>query len=81
MSIMWLSSSNILPVDELASHSHPFILDSPKTGTAGGGTWYVDAGTVGDKNGKTRETESTGNDQPHNNMQPYKVVYIFMRSA
>lgn len=69
-----------LTVDELASHSHPFIPDSTKTGTGGGTLWYVDAGTVG-TNGKTRETESTGNDQPHNNMEPYKVVYIFRRNA
>ena len=24
---------------------------------------------------------NTGDNQPHNNMEPYKVVYIFMRSA
>lgn len=71
-----------LTVDELASHTHPFTLDSPRKGSGGGSDWYVDSGTIGDQNGgATRETESTGNDQPHNNMPPYKVVYIFRRNA
>lgn len=26
-------------------------------------------------------TDKTGGDLPHNNMQPYKAVYIFMRFA
>ena len=70
-----------LTVDELAKHSHLFIPDSTKNGSIGGSYWFVDAGTLGTKGGKARETESTGNDQPHNNMPPYKVVYIFRRNA
>ena len=81
--LVWLGYLNVLfPVDELASHTHPFTLDSPRKGRDGGSAWYVDSGTIGDKNeGATRETESTGNAQPHNNMEPYKVVYIFKRTA
>lgn len=26
-------------------------------------------------------TQPAGGDYPHNNMEPYKVVYVFMRSA
>ena len=26
-------------------------------------------------------TSKTGGDKPHNNMEPYKVIYVFMRSA
>lgn len=33
---------------------------------------------MGDPSGTTG---GTGNNKPHNNMEPYKVVYIFMRSA
>lgn len=66
-----------LTVDELASHSHIVYagygsqegteIDQPITNR--NSTW------------NNRKTSSVGGDQPHNNMEPYKVVYIFMRSA
>lgn len=66
-----------LSVEELASHSHIVYagygsqagdeLDQPLTNR--NSVW------------NNRTTSSVGGDQPHNNMEPYKVVYIFMRSA
>ena len=66
-----------LSVEELASHSHIVYagygsqagdeLDQPLTNR--NSVW------------SNRTTSSVGGDQPHNNMEPYKVVYIFMRSA
>ena len=66
-----------LSVEELASHSHIVYggygsqdgdeIDQPLTNR--NSVW------------SNRTTSSVGGDQPHNNMEPYKVVYIFMRSA
>lgn len=66
-----------MTVEELASHSHTIYagygsqegteIDYPLTNR--NSTW------------SNRETTSVGGNMPHNNMEPYKVVYIFMRSA
>lgn len=68
---------------EMKSHGHPFVLDSPKTGTASSstGAWYVDAGSKGKDDTKyvVRATQNVGGDQPHNTIQPVYGVYRYER--
>lgn len=65
-----------LTVEELASHSHTLNRNS----ASGTGSWCLidHEGVIKWQDG---DVGSAGGDQPHNNMEPYKVVYIFMRSA
>lgn len=93
---MWLSSSNILPVDELPPVSGSV---SGRNGTNGGlfegpatGVFSYFNGQKGKSYASQGDGTSSyvtycsaklsfGGGQSHNNMEPYKVVYIFMRSA
>lgn len=70
-----------ITVGESASHSHLFIVDTPKTGSAGGESWFLDAGTVGTKCGTARKTESTGDNLYHNNLSPCLAAYMWERKA
>lgn len=72
---------NCLAVGESASHSHLFIVDTPKTGSADGRAWFLDAGTVGTKCGTARKTESTGDNLYHNNLSPCLAAYMWGRKA
>ena len=66
--------THTLTVDEMPAHTHSYTtkLDESSTGylTEGG----VDAGSV-------RESSSTGGGDPHNNLQPYIVKYVWQRTA
>lgn len=65
-----------LTIPELASHTHPF---TDNTILAGSG---VDGGANFSPNvGVADVTGSTGNDQPHNNVQPYLAVHFWQRTA
>lgn len=70
---------------ELASHGHPFTLDSPKNGTMASSesAWYVDAGTKGVDSSDyvVRTTRNVGGNQPHNTIQPIYGVYRFRRTS
>lgn len=70
-----------MTVGESASHSHLFISDSPKNGSSSGSDWFLDVGTIGEKCGKVRETESTGGNQYHNNLSPCLAAYMWQRKA
>lgn len=65
-----------LTVEEMPKHSHNLNRNS----ASGTDDW-----TLLDHESLTKwqsgDVGSAGGDQPHNNMEPYKVVYIFMRSA
>ena len=63
---------HVTTVPEMPSHTHP--LDESRDG---GGTDFGTE-TLLDPSGD-RETESTGGDQPHNNMQPYLAGYMWER--
>ena len=64
----------------IPAHSHDFYLDTNKNGSStSNGSWFVDAGTIGTKDGKGRTTEPTGGNEPHNNMPPYFVLAFIMK--
>jgi hypothetical protein len=62
-----------LSINELPSHSHAGNLNS---GSSSSFSWSSVAG-----NSALTSTGATGNDQPHNNLQPYIVTYFFKRTA
>lgn len=73
-----------LTTEEMASHSHVYYLDTTKKGAQkdGTGSWYVDAGTLGDKaTNISRTTEAVGGNQPHENIPPCISAYGWRRTA
>lgn len=63
-----------LTVAEMPSHSHEVLTFRFNTASAGaGGTTLFQT--------QSRETTSAGGDQPHNNVQPFVVVYMWERTA
>ena len=63
-----------LSVNELPSHTHMLHLVSNQLGN-GGVRW----GTTYSQYDGNVDTYSTGNSQPHNNMQPYETLYMWKR--
>lgn len=66
-----------LTVNELASHSHygkPKFIQHTQTPGAGAAYGYISDGSY-------ENVASSGGDQPHNNMQPYITVYMWVRTA
>lgn len=74
-------ASVTLKTEHIPAHSHNFYLDTTKKGVAtDSGTWFVDAGTMGEKiTGIPRTTEPTGGNQAHNNMPPYYTLAFIMK--
>lgn len=72
-----------LTTDELASHSHTYLLDTTKKGTAQDkGSWFVDAGTIGEQSPvKGRSTDAAGKSVPHNTLPPSIASYGWRRTA
>lgn len=71
-------SSHTLIVDEMPSHSHPFISTNEYSSTSGG--WNAPAWGPGSKN-TAAITGFTGGGAAHNNMPPYIQVSIWRRIA
>ena len=64
-----------LTIDEMPSHNHPGTYWAQKQGYG-----YVNAGSAGGANmANISGIESVGGNQPHNNMPPYIVVYVWKR--
>lgn len=71
-------SSHTLTVNEMPSHSHPFIETNEYSSTSGG--WNAPAWGPGSKN-TAAITGFTGGGAAHNNMPPYIQVSIWRRIA
>ena len=80
-----------MTVEELASHTHPFYVGGYSgwaAGTSSLQTYVFDFNHALNSNGKTYtgpimkdSINPTGGNVPHNNMEPYRVVYIFKRTV
>lgn len=68
-----------LTEDELASHTHNLKEGNFNT-LQGDSTTHIDSTTGIDQNSDVI-TQSAGDDQPHNNIQPYLTVYMWKRTA
>lgn len=80
------------PVDELAEHSHiteamvwsdiSNVADGYRLrGDLGADDTLTDGWILNSHLKNPSKSTSTGNNASHNNMEPYKVVYIFKRTA
>lgn len=72
-----------LTTDELASHSHTYLLDTTKNGMSQDkGKGFVDAGTIGEQSPvKGRSTDAAGKSVPHNTLPPSITSYGWRRTA
>ena len=72
------SKTHKLTINELPKHTVPLGLNrGPNPSVSGSGTsGYLWGEVSGGKN-----SGSVGDDQPHNNMQPYITVYMWVRTA
>ena len=71
--------THTLTVQELASHKHTIYVNIPGSGAYDGD--YFGSTLYGKyiKYEWFAESSNTGGDQPHNNLQPYVVVYMYRR--
>lgn len=66
-------NTHILTEDEMPSHAHKMTLSLGTDGTG--------ANEQATASSQSASTSSTGGDQPHNNIQPSKVVAQWLRTA
>ena len=73
--------THTLTLDEMPKHSHKFGFMCGSN-SVGNNSPYSSGRQMGYMPSNQYEnTSNTGNDQPHNNMQPYYTCYIFVRTA
>lgn len=68
--------NHVLTVTEIPTHSHVLALMGRGADNASGSGYWHDSGSA-----KTTTTRSAGGNQPHNNMMPYEVGYMWVRTA
>lgn len=69
-------ATHTLTINELPEHNHAVYIDEPGTGGKWGPT-----GNVQQSTSRFTSTGNAGGNQPHNNMPPYLVVYVWKRTA
>lgn len=74
-----------LTIDEMPSHGH-YLMDYNLVTTAYTGTtgWPVTTSATAEVTGGIilpTSTQNAGSSQPHNNMPPYRAVYMYRRTA
>lgn len=67
--------NHVLTVEEMPKHTHDIRLNAGNSN----GNFPEDTGP--DAQFYTGITEATGGDQPHNNVQPSKIVFIWLRTS
>lgn len=72
-------ATHTLTINEMPSHSHR-VAPVNTTGTSGSMQTTFKFGRL-EANEGGLETDAAGGGQPHNNMPPYKAVYIWERTA
>ena len=68
-------AEHTLTIDEMPSHSHSYKIGATNSNHSGSDGYHYLA------QNNNANTGSTGGDQPHNNMPPYLVVYMWKRTA
>ena len=71
-------AEHTLTEDEMPNHSHKLNIYVNATGGSSGGGQVSFANT---RSGTNYNAIALGGDQPHNNMPPYLVVYMWKRTA
>ena len=72
------AKTHTLSINEMPSHNHTYEAWTGSAQWALGKVWLRAAG--GDGNTKyNNKVSSTGDNQPHNNLQPYITVYMWRR--
>lgn len=68
--------NTVLTIDQIPAHQHTLTLAGRGADNASGSGYWHDSGTS-----KSKTTSSVGGNQPHNNMMPYEVGYMWVRTA
>lgn len=71
-------TEHTLTVNEMPSHNHSATFDTTDSPAFSGRYALVETRHA---DSQRYQTSNTGGDQPHNNMPPYLVVYIWRRTA
>jgi hypothetical protein len=66
---------------EMPSHNHPYTDIYLSYISQSGNNYNISSGESYGRYTTDKTTGSTGGDQPHNNLQPYITVYMWVRTA
>lgn len=75
------TKTHTLTTSELPSHTHSISYEQSGPGGNNVNSSYYAGISSNVSGGFSRNTNSTGGDQAHNNLQPYIVVYMWKRTA